>query len=295
MDYVFEKDRFIERINRIVIFREKEKELTAMLRSKKKHIQQWQSKSNQAQEELARILFFRNIRKHKKQEIIRECQKEIKREQEELQKIEDDLKKWTVSCFQSEKIPAVYLGQYPQGAGGEYKRLEWDVLYKKGENVLLATKYVIDHMRYAAELEETPWKESDIRKWLNTDFLNTAFLQEERVLIREKENANPGNDAYHTPESENTRDMIFLPSLSEVKCFSDYDEDRIACPTEYAKSKGVFSEPESQGSYWWLRSNGGNMINAAVVNFSGYVFEYGFYVNSDRYGVRPCMWVKLED
>ena len=35
------------------------------------------------------------------------------------------------------------------------------------------------------------------------------------------------------------------------------------------------------------------MYNAAVVNFEGYVFEYGFYVNNAEVGVRPAVWVNL--
>ena len=87
--------------------------------------------------------------------------------------------------------------------------------------------------------------------------------------------------------------QVFIPSIKEVKRFSDYDSDRIAYPTEYAVDKGVYVNGDTNGSYWWLRSNGGNMYNAAVVNFSGYIFEYGFYVNSSQYGVRPAVWISL--
>ena len=289
---MFDRDEFIERIKSIAAYREKERGLTNSIRRTEQDIQEIEKNISAIQEDMIRaIVMLRSTKEKKRSEIVR-LDEQIAEKKEQIAVLQEKRDQLTLESFGQPEIPPVYFGRFPQTEEEEVLPLEWDVLYEKNGLVFLSTTHVIEHMKYADELVNTPWENCKIRKWLNGSFLEESFTDEERALIFEKEIANPGNDPYKTPASENTIDKVFLPSILEVKRISDYDQDRFATATEYAKARGVYVNEETGGSYWWLRSNGGNMYNAAIVNFAGYVFEYGFYIVCDRYGVRPCLWIK---
>ena len=99
---------------------------------------------------------------------------------------------------------------------------------------------------------------SDLRGWLNYDFYETAFTEDQKAVIQ---TTALNNDAY-SPDcaqynSVGTNDNIFSLSYSDI-CNEAYgfstSSDRIAQGTEYAKYQGL--EVISDGSAaWWLRSS----------------------------------------
>ncbi len=294
MEHVFDKTEFFDTIKRILKFGAEEKALTGSIRETEIEIDAIQSKIDAIKDELIKSLIMLPSSKAKRKANIEKYQNQIEEKKAFIAEVKEQIKNLNLRCFNCEEMPSVYLGTFPQGKDGEEMPLEWDVLLCEQNFVHLVTKHVIKQMKYADELVDTPWKNSKIRHWLNSEFYENAFNDEEKAIIIEKELANPGCPAYKTPGSDNTRDKVFLPSITEVKNYSKYDMDRIATPTEYAKNNGLFVSVETGGSYWWLRNNGGNMYNASIVNFNGYVFEYGFYIVDERYGVRPNIWIRLQ-
>lgn len=293
MERSFNKDRFLENLGCLAIFWQQEKVLTDSIRRTELEIRDIRSKISAIKQDMIKSVFMIKSIKKKRTKEIENLENDIRDKQDAINEVKEQIRALNLKCFGSDDIPHIYFGEYPQKPNGAPAPLEWDVLMYKDNRVLIVTTHVIEQMQFAKEIVDTPWKNSIIRKWLNNEFYDICFTKEEKALILEKENANPENHSYKTAASENTRDKVFIPSIKEVKRFSDYDSDRIAYPTEYAVDKGVYVNGDTNGSYWWLRSNGGNMYNAAVVNFSGYIFEYGFYVNSSQYGVRPAVWISL--
>ena len=57
---------------------------------------------------------------------------------------------------------------------------------------------------------------SNIRKWLNSTFINGAFTQEEQNAIKSKTIKTPNNPVHQTAGGADTTDKIFLLSISEV-------------------------------------------------------------------------------
>lgn len=99
--------------------------------------------------------------------------------------------------------------------------IEWMVLDKDGDNYLLLTKYAVEPMTYyAGDDANDQWEYSDIRAWLNNDFINIAFTDEERDCINTthlKNDENPysnGNNKKATP-GKDTDDKLYLLSYSE--------------------------------------------------------------------------------
>ena len=136
------------------------------------------------------------------------------------------------------------------------------------------------------------YKESHIRSWLNDNFYNTAFTNDEkaRILTTTVDNS----EAYNPYACANTSDKVFLLSYVEATNASynlGTNASRQLGPSDYAKSQGVYT----YGGYnlWWLRSpNSNSAIHARYVYYNGIVDDNG-YVNDTYIGVVPALWISL--
>ena len=287
------KDKFAEMVRVRALYNEKQKEIENSIQNAKVEIKKADGLISQTVNELATSFLMRRSKKESKYAFIEKLKKEKEAANAQIEELEEKISELRKETFGTTELPKLCFGRYPYKADGSEELVEWDVIRVKGDRALLLSVNIIDRMRYADELENTAWKDCRIRRWTNGYFYENAFSAVERDMILETEIANPGNTTYKTAASTNTRDFIFIPSVNDAYRFYNFDQDRIAVATEYAASKGIYINEETKGSYWWLRSNGGNMYNASTVNFEGYVFEYGFYVNNKEIGVRPALWISL--
>ena len=152
---------------------------------------------------------------------------------------------------------------------------EWIVLQIKERKALILSKLIICSMRYNMTPAEITWKDCFLRKWLNTTYLNNCFTKAEIKRIVPCKLINNDNAHYQTPGGEPTTDQIFLLSIEEAKTFFANNESR------------------SNGSWWWLRSPGGDSASAAGVLKDGSIIAYGTGVDI-IHGVRPAMWINLD-
>ena len=218
----------------------------------------------------------------------------------------------------------VKFGRYPQGANGEVKPIEWIVLDADyagtGKDTrLLLSRYGLDAKPYNEEWEDVTWETCTLRSWLNGEFLERAFTEEERKKLALTHVENPdgigglldeddydeddedeydddGNRvAWRTPGGHATDDRVFLLSLDEVekeKYFED-DDERVCYPTQTAKDNGAYTE-DSEGACWWrLRSPGYYPNYAVCVDYGGYVGSRGYGVDTGHYCVRPVVCARL--
>ena len=196
----------------------------------------------------------------------------------------------------------VYFGKYEQdndaSNGAEY--IEWIVLAKKVDSCLVISKYALDCKPYNEKDESVTWSTSSLRNWLNNDFLNKAFTEEEINQIPTVQVAADENPSNRTNPGVATPDKIFLLSIKEAKQFFATDEARRCAPTAYAKAQGAYTSSDYQTSsgkftcWWWLRSPGGNQGYAATVNRAGDVRYDGYGVNCGYDSVRPALWITLD-
>lgn len=162
-----------------------------------------------------------------------------------------------------------------------YDLIEWIVIDKDKDNVLLLSRYAIDSMRYDERGKETSWEKCSLRKWLNGDFLNKSFTKDEREIISAVE-----------LDEDKTIDNVFVLSKFEVKKYLYSDEIRKCKPTEYALANGIRTD-QKNNCCWWLRSIGRYLDYASYVAFSGTSNDYGLNVNVGYNGIRPALWIKL--
>ena len=187
----------------------------------------------------------------------------------------------------------IEFGNYPQDKDGTEKPIEWIVMKKEGNQVLLLSKYVLDAKPYNEEFEDVTWETSDIRQWLNNEFYTTAFNKTEKAKIQTSLIKNEDNSEYGTSGGNDTEDKVFLLSEKEAETLFSDEEERIAKATEYAEKSGVYVNKE-KAAWWWLRSPGGYSDGAAVVSCSGWVYGSGDDVLYCGDGVRPALHLNLQ-
>ena len=187
----------------------------------------------------------------------------------------------------------IEFGNYPQDKDGTEKPIEWIVMKKEGNQVLLLSKYVLDAKPYNKELEDVTWETSDIRQWLNNEFYTTAFNKAEKAKIQTSLIKNEDNSKYGTNGGNDTGDKVFLLSEKETETLFSNKEERIAKATEYATKSGVYVN-EEKAACWWLRSPGYKSDNAAEVDYDGWVYRHGYDVDGNHDGVRPALHLNLQ-
>ena len=190
----------------------------------------------------------------------------------------------------------IEFGNYPQDKDGTEKPIEWIVMKKEGNQVLLLSKYVLDAKSYNEGREDVTWETSDIRQWLNNEFYTTAFNKAEKAKIQTSLIKNEDNSKYGTNGGNDTEDKVFLLSEKEADTLFSNDDERIAKATEYAEKSGVYinESSEEKGAWWWLRSPGLGSRGAAGVHSCGWVDRGGDVVDFSGDGVRPALHLNIQ-
>ena len=178
--------------------------------------------------------------------------------------------------------------------------VEWLVLAKEDNRVLLISKYALDCQQYNTEYKAVIWETCSLRKWLNETFLSAAFSEEERAMILGVTVSADRNPSYNTSPGNSTTDQVFLLSITEANKYFSSDEARKCAPTPYAIAQGGWTSASSRVDgkatcWWWLRSPGYSSYIAAGINDVGSVHDYGNYVNYVCDAVRPALWIEIGD
>ena len=181
----------------------------------------------------------------------------------------------------------IKFGNYPQDSNGSISPIEWLVLDVKENESLLISRYGLDCIQYHNSWANITWEDCDLRKWLNNDFIKSAFSEEEAKKIKVSELKNEDNLEYETGGGNNTKDRIFCLSITEAEQYFRSDNERQCKPTVYARKQGVYDENDC--CYWWLRSPGLSQFSAARVDTGGALLLGGSLVYNGRSAVRPAL------
>ena len=216
-----------------------------------------------------------------------------------------------ISLKGERKTDTIVLGSFEMEYGAakndEYPKtekqpLEWEVLEYSadGKKALVISKYLICHMPFDKEGDHISWEKCSLRKWLNSDFYNNAFTDEEKAVIRlstvEKEDITLNSQ-------DTTEDYIFLLSESEASWrYYDNEYERI----------GRFVD--GIADYWWLREalkleydwagyddwdeeewDDYDEDAHVVVRDHGAIDDEDSDITFEDIGVRPSFWINLTD
>ena len=152
--------------------------------------------------------------------------------------------------------------------------IRWIVVKKEQNKALLLSADRIGHRPYNEKWEDVTWETCTLRKWLNGDFYNDAFTEEEKKRILLTKVRNEDNPRTNTLGGNDTEDKVFLLSLREAEVWLTRIERR-------------------NGWRWWLRSPGYCADHAAYVSYSGGISDVGYGVDRSDYAVCPALWIDL--
>jgi hypothetical protein len=231
------------------------------------------------------------------------------------------------SCLtNTEKGDVVIFGSYEQdnnySNGGE--PIEWLVLSVEQDKALLLSKYALEYKEYNTLddlMKRFPnedgtnidfssmyitWEKSTLRDWLNADFYNNAFSENEKTKIIKT----LISDDNQLNVSDNNSDFVFLLSIKDILNtdygFSDdrFEKDfaRLCVPTIYTKEQGVklndkFINSDGELTCLWTLST----VNSSVYStfsYKTYGIHYQGYVDSelvcyDKNAIRPAIWIDI--
>ena len=194
--------------------------------------------------------------------------------------------------------------------------IEWQVLYSDEYSILLLSRYVLDGHAYNTNTSDYTWENSELRAWLNNDFLNSAFNEEEQTLIKSSTIMNFSNPAASIEGGNATQDKVFCLNIEEARQYFTFDNwyddlyagtclDLTAEVTNYAAehcTHWVWTEQQLESSKdyfdisrvlgldvapWWLRTPGG----ITVSGLGGISAQNPDDLDSTNVGVRPALYL----
>ena len=231
-----------------------------------------------------------------------------------------------------QKGSIVRFGHYEQdnNINNGPEEIEWIVVTTQENKALLLSKYVLDQVEFSTNTNGDVWETCTLRRWMNNDFYNAAFDNDEKAKIVETNVVNNENPSSHVSSGNNTIDKVFALSVDEIYSYFNfnafitsggeyggYSQELIAEATPYALYTKGLTAPYTitaedsvdlinnlgytvdttgwKGNYWWLRTSGYSTRYACFVGTVGYCYaSYTSLVYNYNFGVRPAIWLSLD-
>ena len=193
--------------------------------------------------------------------------------------------------------PVELLEMYQIGSWGD-ESLNWIVIDTDGDKALLIAEKIVDCVPYNNESKPSTWETCSLRTWLNEDFYNGAFTEEERQMILKTTVNNQDLPVEGYNYGSDTEDFLYILSRREMEAVAAPEEEFLsALPTQIALDHELYMYP---GEYW-RRDPGTNMGTGEVNQFKICTVECDGdmpYFCTSTYsvttGVRPAMWVDID-
>ncbi len=165
--------------------------------------------------------------------------------------------------------------------------VEWQVLDVQDGEALLLSRFALVSKPFEEDKNNATWETSSLRAWLNGEMYNSAFTADERAIIINSDVSADKNPKYGTSSGGNSRDHVFLLSITEAEKYFSNAAERVCRLTE----KGKENSRNDNSCWWWLRTAGNSTANAGVVNVQGAILNSGDSIHKSG-GVRPAIWIK---
>ncbi len=221
----------------------------------------------------------------------------------------------------------IVLGRHFLDDGGKPRDIKikfpinWRVIDKNESKILLFSEYCLDWEFFTFDLEfrkpTEHWLDSDIRHFLNTQYIQEWFSKNEQSLINQTSVITGGNPEISADETAVvTTDKLFLLSYEEVLKYVlgeenagkvEYSENFLEDVVYTVKDNSLesyilgvhmwsypkeFSEEVKWDVEWWLRTPG---KSAAYIMTAGFktLNVTGLQQTCDEIGIRPAMWIDI--
>ncbi len=228
----------------------------------------------------------------------------------------------------------IFFGSYEQDANEKNGKepILWRILWIQGNKALLLSEYALDVKAYHQKSKKVTWKDSDVRKWLNTEFFEDALGGKDSWFgskVKKTKCKNMDHVKYGTNAGSDTYDYIFLLSWEETFMekygftkasevltknpfqYGDVSYSRLCYPTRSCSLKNPLITRthdtrynhdmsvgvEGFGSiYWILRTPGSKQRYISYVSRWGRTtYTFDSPVNHLESCIRPALWIDLSD
>ncbi len=195
----------------------------------------------------------------------------------------------------------VYFGVYEQDGdpSNGKEEISWTVHSIENGKALLLSDVCLYSMPYNASGTDNSWTNSDLRKWLNGEFYQSAFSSAERGVICDEEintkklsvedlaNGEPSGEA------EITVDNVFVPDLSEFWMLTSELNVSDTAKQVFTANNELYGG-ENYRTMFWTRSPFEDDDNFATGYNTETEQETRYLLRPDEYAmVRPAIYVDV--
>lgn len=183
----------------------------------------------------------------------------------------------------------VIFGTYEQDGDSSNgaEPIQWIAIDQTDEGYLLISKYILDCGPYYGYAWNR-WEHTALRTWLNGTFYNTAFSQTEKERMLSVVLTDSYDYEFGLADTI-VDDPVFILNSADLEHYFPSAAKRQAKPTEYVRSKGLWTDQDGYGS-WWVRED--ITVTAWMVNHLGNVCDAQEY---KEYGIRPVIYLSLNE
>ena len=205
---------------------------------------------------------------------------------------------------------SIYWGKYEQDGIKENgtEPIEWIVLDKDGDKVLVVSRYILDYCNYqdaenSGYEQYLSWEVSTVRKWLNNTFYSNSFSVEEKEKIvltvfdktYDCRVIKIGLDKeYNKLINQSSEDKVFILNSEEVK---KYQLERTIKVTQMVSQ--IYNVEEKSyliRTYFdgYCAENNGEVWSGDLTGKVDSEYNMMITTNVDD-GIRPAMWIDLSE
>lgn len=214
-----------------------------------------------------------------------------------------------------ERGRTVCFGKYANPEFSDPETLHWDVVDVREDKALLVSSEILAVSKYCLYQDDISWKNSMVRRFLNEEFLENAFTEQERDAILTTRIPTSDNPDYCVRTEEGTEDKIFILSVEEVLKYLNPDKPEDIERKEHEfygeeqrwykmNTAFVDKEPSMDVYYekdldllescpWWLRTPGKENTYISTIDCAARVDVCGEEVENEL-GICPALWVALD-
>ena len=206
--------------------------------------------------------------------------------------------------YGSDNTATVGSGRYYRLDGDKYRyfvfeKITWQIMKNDQNGILLLADKAIETAPYNDEYADIGWDGSTLRKFLNNDFLNMAFSEDEKNAMQTINVIPVKNPDYGVVTGAYVDDFVTIPSIDDLvdgiysikEGRKDESVTRSSTATEYACAKGTHLDTTGKCK-WWTRTCGVKENMGSFVGPVGIISCDGYYVNGDEIGVKPMIYIK---
>ncbi len=181
----------------------------------------------------------------------------------------------------------ITIGSFVQTEGEAAEPIVWDVISETDDEYFVVSHNCLDYRIFNDGEKSSNWEKSELRKWLNGEFYDSAFskVEKDKILLTTINNG----------KNKSTKDNIFL--LNEEEFFMLDAKNRRAGLTKYARarySEAIRKSYKEPYGFWWLREYNKDKDGYDLTHVCANGMLNGFARSDSSHpnGIRPAMWVK---